>query len=155
MFFRTVFDCNVKVFLLLYFRTCCQNQNAVLLNIRLITTLVTALFIGWELPGKSLQPVQIHLEKSQPLWEKLNELRYTLFLCCLKFFSHLCFALSSQFNNLNSNSYVDSYEIFVYLSSTVIYRWPDFQRWDRVCFDFVWHFKTVPITCIFKLRIKK
>lgn len=153
--FRTVFDCNVKVFLLLYFRTCCQNQNAVLLNIRLITTLVTALFIGWELPGKSLQPVQIHLEKSQPLWEKLNELRYTLFLCCLKFFSHLCFALSSQFNNLNSNSYVDSYEIFVYLLSTVIYRCPDFQRWERVCFDFVWHFKTVPITCIFRLRIKK
>lgn len=121
----------MKVFLLLYFRICCQNQNAVLLNIRLITTLVTALFIGWELLGKSLQPVQIHLGKSQPLWEKLNELRYTLFLCCLKFFSHLCFALSSQFNNLNSNSYVDSYEIFVYLLSTVIYRCPDFQRWDR------------------------
>lgn len=78
-----------------------------------------------------------------------------LFLCCLKFFSHLCFALSSQFNNLNSNSYVDSYEIFVYLLSTVIYRCPDFQRWERVCFDFVWHFKTVPITCIFRLRIKK
>lgn len=153
--FLTVFDRNVKFFLLLHFRTCCQNQNAVLLNIRLIMTLVTVLFIGWELPGKSLQPVQIHLEKSQPLLEKLNELRYTLLLCCLNFFFHLCFAFSSQFNNHNSNSYVDSYEIFVYLLSTVIYRCPDFQRWERVCFDFVWHFKTVPITCICRLRIKK
>lgn len=44
--FITVFDCNVKVYLLLHFRTCCQNQNAVLLNIRLIMTLVTVLFIG-------------------------------------------------------------------------------------------------------------
>lgn len=45
-----------------------------------------------------------------------------------EFFFHLCFAFSSQFNNHNSNSYVDSSEIFVYLLSTVIYRCPDFQR---------------------------
>lgn len=59
---------------------------------------------------------------------KIERAKVYIIPLLFEIFSCLCFALSSQFNNLNSNSYVDSYEIFVYLLSTVIYRCPDFQR---------------------------